>query len=105
MGNPESGFSGDVAECARVHMIEMQRLPAQELRRRYPAFQIPDEYVACSIPQRAGLMYTPRCCNRAAKRNCWARGDSFAFASTRLEGDKGIGDRANRRWRISGFRV
>ena len=51
MGNPESDFIGDVAECARVHKIEMQRLQAEEVRQRYPAFQIPDEYVGMFDPE------------------------------------------------------
>jgi glycine/D-amino acid oxidase-like deaminating enzyme len=51
MGNPESDFFGYVAECARVHMIEMQRLQAEEVRQRYPVFQIPDEYVGMFDPE------------------------------------------------------
>ena len=45
MGNPGQAFIREVAESASTHGLQVETLPADEVSRRYPAFQIPQDYV------------------------------------------------------------
>jgi monomeric sarcosine oxidase len=45
MGNPDQAFIQEVAESASTNGLHVETLPADEVSRRYPAFQIPQDYV------------------------------------------------------------
>ena len=45
MGDPESSFIHSVSDCAAAHALQISRLPAEEVRKQFPAFRIPDHYV------------------------------------------------------------
>jgi monomeric sarcosine oxidase len=51
MGAPESTFIRDVAECAAAHQLKIALLGAEEVRRQFPAFRIPDHYVGMLDPE------------------------------------------------------
>jgi sarcosine oxidase len=44
MGVPGESFLNGIEESARVHQLQLDILHAWEVRRRFPAFQIPDHY-------------------------------------------------------------
>jgi monomeric sarcosine oxidase len=45
MGPPEEAFLSEVAESASTHHLQVESLTADEVHRRYPAFEIPENYV------------------------------------------------------------
>ena len=45
MGNPDQAFIQEVAESASTNGLQVETLPVEEVSRRYPAFQIPPDYV------------------------------------------------------------
>jgi monomeric sarcosine oxidase len=45
MGSPDQAPIREVAESASTHRLQVETLPADEVSRRYPAFQIPQDYV------------------------------------------------------------
>jgi monomeric sarcosine oxidase len=44
MGPPEESFVREVADSAATHHLQVESLTAEEVRRRYPAFEIPENY-------------------------------------------------------------
>jgi monomeric sarcosine oxidase len=44
MGPPEDSFLREVADSASTHQLEVESFTAAEVRRRYPAFEIPENY-------------------------------------------------------------
>jgi sarcosine oxidase len=44
MGPPEDTFLREVADSASTHHLEVESLTAEEVHRRYPAFEIPENY-------------------------------------------------------------
>jgi monomeric sarcosine oxidase len=44
MGPPEDSFLREVADSASTHHLEVESLTRAEVRRRYPAFEIPENY-------------------------------------------------------------
>ena len=44
MGPPEESFLGEVAESASTHHLQVESLTADEVHRRYPVFEIPENY-------------------------------------------------------------
>jgi monomeric sarcosine oxidase len=51
MGPPDGPFVGQVAASAASHQLPADMLSAAEIRSRYPAFQIPDEFAGILDPQ------------------------------------------------------
>ncbi len=45
MGNPDQPFIQEVRESAATNRLQVETLSAREVSRRYPAFEIPQEYV------------------------------------------------------------
>jgi monomeric sarcosine oxidase len=51
MGPPAGSFIGKVAESASSNQLPVETLPAAEVHRRYPAFEIPEDFVGLFDPQ------------------------------------------------------
>lgn len=47
MGTEESGPIRGIHYCAEHYGLEVEQLTAGEIRKRYPAFHLPDDYVGC----------------------------------------------------------
>ncbi len=45
MGNPDQAFIQEVRESAAINRLQVETLSAEEVSRRYPAFEIPEDYV------------------------------------------------------------
>jgi sarcosine oxidase len=50
MGAAGESFLGGIQESARVHQLHLENLGAWEVRERFPAFQIPDQYAGLFDP-------------------------------------------------------
>jgi N-methyl-L-tryptophan oxidase len=50
MGAAGESFLGEIQESARVHQLHLENLDAWEVRERFPAFQIPDQYAGLFDP-------------------------------------------------------
>ena len=55
MGPPEESFLREVADSASTHHLEVESLAAEEVHRRYPAFEIPENYAGL-LDVRAGWL-------------------------------------------------
>ena len=55
MGPPEETFLREVADSASTHHVEVESLTAEEVHRRYPAFEIPENYAGL-LDVRAGWL-------------------------------------------------
>jgi monomeric sarcosine oxidase len=51
MGAPGEGFLREVADSASAYQLPIERLTAEEVFRRYPAFEIPEHYGGLVDPQ------------------------------------------------------
>jgi sarcosine oxidase len=72
IGRPDSEMVGGVLRSAAEHKLPVESLSPGELRRRYPAFRLGDEYVGV-VEDSAGFLYVDECV-RAHVRDAVAHG-------------------------------
>src|SRR6185436_3959125 len=60
IGPPEGAVVRGVLEAARLHKLTVERLPAAEVERRWPAFRVPAESVG-AFEAAAGYLRVERC--------------------------------------------
>ncbi len=67
MGPPDGVLIPGVRESARIHGLPLEGLSRDEVRRRFPAFEM-HEGMECVFEQNAGVLFVERCIEAAVRR-------------------------------------